>query len=126
MKDQKGKVIDFFSKADMNDHGQDTEKNDEITAKLGRFIGALSPRDTEAYLASTTALKVRSEQISAMVQKWEQDYFKHVQHTYSLLHLMGIKEADFDPEKQDVMVGEDGKVWIVDLPNSEDTNGIVH
>jgi hypothetical protein len=112
----KSKVVDMFSRKDMADHGQDTEANDAVARSQGRFIGTLSKETAERLTSQMSTLNGRNEQISAMSEQWQQDFVDHVTDLQRELVAIGMKPEDFDPERQDIAVGKDGKVWVLDSP----------
>lgn len=111
MKD--AKVIDLFSRKDMNDHQQDTSLTDVVASK-GKFVGTLSEEKSKAYRLRMKHLTGRGEQIDAMAEKWQADYQEYIMEVYSELQDFGVEFEDFDPMTQDVAIDEAGKMWIVD------------
>lgn len=112
----KSKVVDMFSRKQMDDHGQDTEANDEVARSRGTFIGALSKETAERLTSQMRTLNGRGEQLNAMSEQWQQDFAAHVADLHRELMAIGMKASDFDAETQDIALGKDGKVWVVNAP----------
>lgn len=113
---KKGKVVDMFSRTAMDVNQQNTKANDKLTEEHGRYIGSVHKDTAEEIRNRMQSLNSRSMQIEAMIQGWETDYKAHMLNLYSIMKMLGVKVEDFNPQTQEVMISENGDMWIVDLP----------
>ena len=103
----------------MDTEHQDTKANDRRTEEMGRYIGSIHKDNADVLRSRMQMLSARSTQIEAMIKQFEVDYRDHFAEMSHILHLLGVGELGamkFDPRTQDIMISENGDLWIIDLP----------
>lgn len=113
---KKGKVVDIFSRSAMDEERQDTKANDRLTEEQGHYIGSIHKDNADILRNRMRMLSARSTQIEAMIKQFEVDYRDHFAEMAHILHLLGMDGVKFDPRTQDIMISENGDLWIIDLP----------
>lgn len=118
MKD--AKIIDFFSRRNMEDDGQDIEKNTKTIEENGKYLGSLPKEQGDRLRKENTRLKSRQEQIDAMAYHWANDYNTHLEDMLNQLKKNKVTLKNFDPETHDLYIDEDGHLWAVTLEGDFD------
>lgn len=105
-----GDVISLKSKKVLGK--QDGIKND-IEASGGIYLGCLPKLDAEEIRKVQTKLACQREQIDELVDTFEGDYLEYLMNTVvNTLIYFKADILDFNPELNDLMIGEDGHTWI--------------
>lgn len=107
-----GKVIDLFSKKTAGEVRQDEEKNTQLVEDHGRYVGSVSKQKADEIRSRIQYLDDREAQIDAMIQSWELHQAEHLEELQRIIITKGV--TSYDPEFEDVVISEDGHMWIVD------------
>ncbi len=116
----KNNVYDFYSKKNMQDLAKvDYQGNEEAVEELGRYVGNLPKRETKEVRNLIQQLTVKKAQIDAMIQEWDTLYQGYSYMLVGVLVTLNVTEGQFNPDRDDIYVGEDGHVWIVNREDAE-------
>lgn len=111
-----GKIINLFTGKPL-DVAQDKEHNDEVTSEHGKFVGSLDEKAADIVLSHQALTESLGNRIDELMGEYLYMLDQHHSNIKSVLEILGVKK--FDPEREMVMVSEEGKVWIVEREDVE-------
>lgn len=104
-------VIDFFSRRPLASK-QDTEENDRSTSEEGLYIGNIGKNNAAAFVSIIAVLERLSEEIMALSEEFAEYDTLHYDNTERIVTMLKAVNK-FDHATQQLMVSEEGHVWIV-------------
>lgn len=105
------RIYDFASRRPL-ESAQDTEANEKVD---GTYIGNIGKENAQAFRSTLAVLESLAQRISDLTDEMDDIGGVHYGNVEYILQLLN-KEESFDIENEDLMVGENGHVWIVKAP----------
>ena len=109
------KVISVRSGKRLNKH--DFAANDKLAKEEGRYLGVLPSEDAEFMRVWHDRLTCEKAQIDELIEEYEKNYLQYLKDLTSVFLYLGFKPEDFNPEKEQILISEDGHIWVVEKEN---------
>lgn len=108
-------VVDFFSKQSFSEITvKDFQTNDDLTEKYGVYLRCILKKDANLIRSLMGDLEFKREQINHLTEEWERAYFEHQEFLKYYLNLLNNPITKrINIEKDAVMIGEDGHIWVI-------------
>lgn len=107
----KDNVVDFFTRRNMNELAP--VSSDAAIDQLGRYLGVLTPQNTEYARHLTTQLAQKRAQIDAMIDQWQFLYNDYALFMSDMLTFLKVREGVINPSEDDIYVDNEGHVWAI-------------
>ena len=106
------KVYDFRSRKPIQQ-----EKPIVKVPEGGRYIGHIHPSEADVVRDAYEAMEVTGEMVDDLVDQWQDLVAKYYGQVELILRIFKI--PDFNPESDEMHVGEDGHCWIIPKGENE-------
>jgi hypothetical protein len=104
-----GDVVSLHTKQQLGK--QDTVANDKLAEK-GTYIGCLPKLEAEMIRSTQGTLGTKKALIDELIDEFDKGYTDYLINVCKILSFLGQSIASFNSATDDLMVGEDGHVWI--------------
>lgn len=106
-----GKVISLKSGKQLG--GSDSKENDELASRKGEYIGSLPLKVAKEIREFQDKLSVEQIYINQLIEEFEEHYKQYIYEINSNLTKFNYVIKSFNHETENLLIGEDGHMWIV-------------
>ena len=100
------------------DTKQAVEENDIRSKVDGRYVGSIGRNNAIAFQQTIAAIEALADNIITLQEALDEQADIHEANTEHIVKMLDVKT--FDMETQELMVSEDGHVWIVEAQEVEE------